>query len=121
MAWVTKLGPASAQVEYRLVKAAGCGHPPAAQGQAQTVGGRQADRQLRYRMKAGERPLMWVGRGLAEVGITPGSVLTEGQKDAARALMAGRDPRSGQVLVKPKMATHPSGDPARSTVGGGDR
>ncbi|WP_433185690.1 MobF family relaxase [Actinoallomurus sp. CA-150999] len=102
-------GPAPAQVEYRLSEGAGCGLAPPAQGQAQALVGRQADHQLRYRMKAAERSLTWIGRGLAEVGITPGSALTEAQKDAARALMAGLDPRSGQVLVKPKMATDPSG------------
>ena len=78
MAWVSTLGPDQAQVDYRLHEGAGCGAPEL-----------QADAQLAYRL-TGERPLMWIGDGLREVGITPGSPLTADQHDAARALMDGR-------------------------------
>jgi len=57
-----------------------------------------------YHADGSERPLVWTGRGLAEVGITAGSVLDEGQFDSARALMAGLDPRTGERLVEPKLA-----------------
>ncbi|WP_067144003.1 hypothetical protein [Microtetraspora malaysiensis] len=37
------------------------------------------------------RPLIWIGEGLAEVGIMPGRPLTTEQQSAARALMDGVD------------------------------
>ncbi|MGW0586396.1 MobF family relaxase [Streptosporangium sp. NPDC002607] len=94
MAWVSTLGPDQAQVDYRLREGAGC------------VPELQADAQLAYRL-AGERPLMWIGDGLREVGITPGSPLTADQHDAARALMDGRHPHTGEVLVAAKLAVDP--------------
>jgi len=81
-------------VEYRLTQAHGC-------GRAETV-----ETRFSYHADGSERPLVWTGRGLAEVGITAGSVLDEGQFDAARALMAGLDPRSGERLVEPKLAVY---------------
>jgi len=92
VAYVTPIGSAAAQVEYRLTQAHGCGRAEA------------AETRFSYHADGSERPLVWTGRGLAEVGITPGSVLDEGQFDAARALMAGLDPRSGERLVEPKLA-----------------
>jgi len=92
VAYVTPIGSAAAQVEYRLTAHHGCGRP----GVEET--------RFSYHADGSERPLVWTGRGLAEVGIAPGLVLDEGQFDAARALMAGLDPRSGERLVEPKLA-----------------
>jgi len=92
VAYVTPIGSAPAQVEYRLTQAHGCGRAEA------------AETRFSYHADGSERPLVWTGRGLAEVGITAGSVLDESQFDAARALMAGLDPRSGERLVEPKLA-----------------
>ncbi len=92
MAYVTPIGSAAAQVEYRLTAHHGCGRPGVEQAR------------FSYHADGSERPLVWTGRGLAEVGITAGSVLDEGQFDVARALMAGLDPRTGERLVEPKLA-----------------
>ena len=92
MAYVTPIGSAAAQVEYRLTAHHGCGRPGVEQAR------------FSYHADGSERPLVWTGRGLAEVGIAAGSVLDEGQFDAARALMAGLDPRTGERLVEPKLA-----------------
>jgi len=92
VAYVTPIGSAAAQVEYRLTQAHGCGRAEAAEAR------------FSYHADGSERPLVWTGRGLAEVGIAAGSVLDEGQFDAARALMAGLDPRTGERLVEPKLA-----------------
>ncbi|MER5627297.1 MobF family relaxase [Streptosporangium sp. NPDC002544] len=92
---MSTLGPDQAQVDYRLREGAGCGVPEL-----------QADAQLAYRL-TGERPLMWIGDGLREVGLTPGSPLTADQHDAARALMDGRHPHTGEVLVAAKLAVDP--------------
>jgi len=92
VAYVTPIGSAAAQVEYRLTAHHGCGRPGVEQAR------------FSYHADGSERPLVWTGRGLAEVGITAGSVLDEGQFDVARALMAGLDPRTGERLVEPKLA-----------------
>ncbi len=94
MAYVTPIGSAPAQVEYRLTAYHGC-------GRAETV-----ETRFSYHADGSERPLVWTGRGLAELGIAPGSVLDESQFDVARALMAGLDPRSGERLVEPKLAVY---------------
>jgi len=94
VAYVTPIGSAAAQVEYRLTQAHGCGRAEA------------AETRFSYHADGSERPLVWTGRGLVEVGITPGSVLDESQFDAARALMAGLDPRTGERLVEPKLAVY---------------
>ncbi|GGK10572.1 hypothetical protein GCM10010123_45700 [Pilimelia anulata] len=104
MAWVTTLGPNMDQIEYRL-QASGCSLE------------RDVDGQVEYRIDGGDRPLEWVGQGLREVGIEPGAVLDDAGKDAARALADGVDPRTGQVLVAPKMAVDPRAKlPARPLV-----
>ncbi|MEV6967568.1 MobF family relaxase [Hamadaea sp. NPDC051192] len=104
MAWVTTLGPDMAQVEYRLEHAAGC----ALDGQhARAVAqGTATDAQIAYRL-GDELALEWIGGGLADVGIDAGTAMTEHQKQWARALMDGRDPRTGERLVDPKQATDP--------------
>ncbi|WP_236573861.1 MobF family relaxase [Streptomyces sp. GS7] len=67
-----------------------------------------ADGQVDYHLNASERPLMWIGNGLAEFDIVPGSTLTPEQFQAARRLMRGEDPRTGQTLVEPKLAIAPA-------------
>ncbi|MDP9850292.1 MobF family relaxase [Streptosporangium lutulentum] len=104
MAWVTKLGPSQTQVDYRLTEGAGCRH--------EHLGEHQGDAQMAYRL-ADERGLMWIGEGLRDVGITPGSALTAEHYEAARALMDGRHPESGVVLVEAKKAVDP-----RAMLGG---
>jgi len=94
VSYVTPIGSAPEQVEYRLAGAHGCNPAEA------------AHTQFSYHADGRERPLVWTGAGLVEVGITPGTVLGEGQFDAARALMNGLDPRTGERLVEPKLAVH---------------
>ncbi|MER5974571.1 MobF family relaxase [Streptomyces sp. NPDC002055] len=67
-----------------------------------------ADGQVDYHLDATERPLVWVGSGLREFGITAGSILHREDFQAARRLMRGEDPRSGQALVEPKLAIAPA-------------
>ncbi|MBM9506741.1 MobF family relaxase [Actinacidiphila acididurans] len=97
---MTTLGPDMAQIEYRLSEQCGCDmdHRHAALEEATGP-----DAQVDYRL--GEsRDLEWIGRGLPDVGLTPGGHV---DPDAARALMDGRDPRTGEQLVAPKMAVDP--------------
>ena len=94
VAWVTTLGPAMAQIDYRLEQQSGC---------SLTAGD---DTQVAYRLES-DRPLEWVGEGLREVGIEPGTALDDAGKAAARALADGVDPSTGEVLVAPKMAVDP--------------
>ncbi|MFC5895806.1 AAA family ATPase [Streptomyces ramulosus] len=67
-----------------------------------------ADGQVDYHLDASERPLVWIGKGLTEFGITPGSVLAPDHFQAARRLMRGEDPRTGKTLVEPKLAIAPA-------------
>lgn len=67
-----------------------------------------ADGQVDYHLDASERPLVWIGSGLGEFEITPGSVLDPAHFQAARRLMHGEDPRTGQTLVEPKLAIAPT-------------
>ncbi|MFB6533101.1 MobF family relaxase [Streptomyces noursei] len=69
---------------------------------------RAADGQVDYHLDASERPLVWVGNGLTEFDITPGSILAPEHFQAARRLMHGEDPRTGQTLVEPKLAIAPA-------------
>ncbi|MFH8411085.1 MobF family relaxase [Streptomyces sp. NPDC018019] len=66
------------------------------------------DGQVDYHLDASERPLTWIGNGLTEFGIAPGSVLAPEQFQSARRLMRGEDPRTGQTLVEPKLAIAPA-------------
>ncbi|SDP97809.1 MobF family relaxase [Lentzea jiangxiensis] len=89
MSWVTPIGSAPEQIDYRLWLQHGCG-----------VGGSDGS-QLEY--SAGtERPLIWIGRALAELGIEAGTELTPDQHPLARALMDGLHPRTGEQLVELK-------------------
>ncbi|MGW0857072.1 MobF family relaxase [Streptomyces sp. NPDC002690] len=74
----------------------------------QALPARSADGQVDYHLDASERPLVWIGGGLSEFGIVPGSVLAPEQFPAARRLMLGDDPRTGQTLVDPKLAIAPA-------------
>jgi hypothetical protein len=95
------------QVDYRLSHGAVCDAVITPDAEA----GEQAlDRQVGYRLDAADRSLEWAGNGLCEVGSEPGAVLGEDAKDAARAIMSGRDPATGTVLVAPKMALHRAGN-----------
>ncbi|ATM24834.1 conjugal transfer protein TraA (plasmid) [Streptomyces alboflavus] len=67
-----------------------------------------SDGQVDYHLDASERPLVWIGNGLTEFDITPGSVLAPEHFQAARRLMHGEDPRTGQTLVEPKLAIAPA-------------
>ncbi|MFF5567707.1 MobF family relaxase [Streptomyces sp. NPDC012623] len=67
-----------------------------------------ADGQVDYHLDASERPLVWIGNGLTEFDITPGSILAPEHFQAARRLMHGEDPRTGQTLVEPKLAIAPA-------------
>lgn len=100
MAWVTTLGPDMAQVEYRLSEQCGCDmeHQDVAALTAEAP-----DAQVDYRLgEAGD--LEWIGRGLPDVGLVAGTAV---DKDAARLLMDGRDPHTGEQLVRPKLAVDP--------------
>lgn len=90
-AYITPIGGDPAQVEYRL-GASGCAGPQA------------ADRQFSRRPKGRERPLRWIGKALADLGIEAGSELPPEQFDLARRLMRGQHPHTGQQLVAPKLA-----------------
>ncbi|WP_431929840.1 MobF family relaxase [Nonomuraea jabiensis] len=50
---------------------------------------------------------VWIGAGLREVGLEPATPLLPEQHQAAKALMDGRHPATGEPLVKAKVATHP--------------
>ncbi|MFR9758179.1 MobF family relaxase [Streptomyces sp. TR06-5] len=107
MAWVTTLGPDMAQVEYRLSEQCGCDM------EHQDTAEPATDAQVDYRLGAAG-DLEWIGRGLADVGLAAGTAV---YKDAARALMDGRDPRTGEQLVRPKLAVDPRAKlPARPLV-----
>ncbi|MFF2566314.1 MobF family relaxase, partial [Kitasatospora sp. NPDC058060] len=79
------------QVDYRLSRSCGCDV--------------ERDAQVEYRL-ASERDLRWIGGGLAEVGLTAGEAV---DPEAARALMDGRDPRTGEQLVARKRVLDPRG------------
>ncbi|TLQ39013.1 MobF family relaxase [Streptomyces marianii] len=106
MAWVTGIVD-DEQVEYRLTGHSGCyvrGEGESLDGQAGSAAGDQVD----YRMDAAEDgTLVWIGEGLAAVGQTPGTVLDEAGKQAARALTNGVHPLTGEQLVRPELRAHP--------------
>lgn len=135
MAWITRIVSLD-QVEYRLTRGAGCwGHDPHASTQSNTAntsgsqpeapdhaghpahlhpaadpddpGTRENDPALAYRL-ASERPLRWVGGGLADLGLTAGAELSETDLMAARALMNGVHPGDGSVLTTLKQQIDPA-------------
>ncbi|WP_331719562.1 AAA family ATPase (plasmid) [Streptomyces sp. NBC_01102] len=99
MAWVTKI-VADEQVEYRLKKQAGCS-VVAADGKETVVLDDAVDPAVAYRLRSeGGAELVWMGSGLAALGLTEGAVLDEDGKAAARLIMSGCDPRTGARLIK---------------------
>ncbi len=96
---------AGEQVEYRLKEGAGCAGEPEHAHDSE-----DGDAQVDYRLAGEEElPLVWLGEGLREFGIIPGSVMTDEQKDWARALMDGAHPITGEQLVDPIVRTAPAG------------
>ncbi|SOD67455.1 conjugative relaxase domain-containing protein, TrwC/TraI family [Streptomyces zhaozhouensis] len=93
--WVTAIR-APEQVDYRLTAQCGC---DAEHEELEPAG---VDRQVDYRLAAGD--LVWIGSGLSEVGITPGTPVDAA---AARALMDGVHPGTGERLVTRKKAVDP--------------
>jgi conjugative relaxase-like TrwC/TraI family protein len=90
MAWVTPIGSDPAQIDYRL----GLGHGCVAEG--------INDAQLDYHTDIRERPLVWVGKGLDDLGMEAGTELTPEDFDKARALVNGYHPITGEQLVAHK-------------------
>ncbi|MDT0264316.1 MobF family relaxase [Jatrophihabitans lederbergiae] len=81
------------QVEYRLTGHTGCGH----------------DHQLDYRLDAPERPMRWIGEGVAALGLEAGRALDAGSYEQARAMMRGVHPVSGEQLLEAKTEIAPAG------------
>ncbi|GGZ19848.1 MobF family relaxase [Streptomyces nitrosporeus] len=104
MAWVTAIRD-DEQVEYRLREQAGCSVVA-----SEDVVQEQADQALEYRLREeGDSALVWMGSGLAAVGLTEGTVLDEEGKEAARRLMAGCHPETGARLIRTRTSAraHP--------------
>ncbi|MEU6718619.1 MobF family relaxase [Nonomuraea sp. NPDC046802] len=93
------------QVEYRLQEGSGCGVPHAGEHGHER---QEPDGQVSYRLD-GAYALMWIGEGLREFGIVPGTPLTADQHGKARALMNGEDPNTGELLMKAKHVVDPRG------------
>lgn len=93
LAYVTPIGFDPAQIDYWMGEEQGCGPG---------TGGRR----FSYYTDGRESSLRWIGRGLAEVGITAGSVLTPDQFPMAKTLLNGAHPHTGEVLVEPKVAIY---------------
>jgi ATP-dependent exoDNAse (exonuclease V) alpha subunit len=95
VAHVTPIGSDQQQIEYGL-SSHGCTTAVVADaGLGEPLTGRQ------------ERPLRWIGEGLHEVGIQPGSELREEDFWMARSLVLGLHPRTGERLVEAKLAVPP--------------
>ncbi|WP_371606825.1 relaxase domain-containing protein (plasmid) [Streptomyces sp. NBC_01213] len=95
MAWVTAIRDDD-QVEYRLREQAGCS-VVTSESRVQEM----ADPALEYRLREeGDSALVWMGGGLAAVGLTEGAVLDGEGKDAARRLMTGCHPGTGARLIR---------------------
>lgn len=92
MAWVTPIGSAPKQIEYRLGQQHGC-----------TI---DDISEPAYKSEL-EQPLVWIGGALADLGIEAGTELTPDQFDMARALMYGRHPHTGEQLVEHKLGVPP--------------
>ncbi|MFE3790365.1 MobF family relaxase [Streptomyces goshikiensis] len=82
---------APGQVAYRLSEDCGCDRPEDAQVEDRLAGGSS---------------LRWIGGGLAELGLVAGGPV---DPEAARALMDGRDWRTGEQLVARKKELDPRG------------
>jgi hypothetical protein len=89
------------QVDYRLTHGAGC---DAVITPDPDAGEQVQDRQVGYRLDAADRSLEWAESGLRELNIGPGTVLGEDARDAARAIMSGRDPATGRRELAGRLA-----------------
>jgi conjugative relaxase-like TrwC/TraI family protein len=90
MGWATPIRDPE-QVDYRLSRDCGCDV--------------ERDAQVEYRL-ASPRDLRWIGSGLSELDLQAGEAV---DPEAARALMDGRDWRTGERLVKRKQVLDPRG------------
>ncbi|MEU1895654.1 MobF family relaxase [Streptomyces pristinaespiralis] len=106
MAWVSRIVDMD-QVEYRLSENAGCYVRLDGESAGQALDA-VTDAQVDYRMTADEDSgLVWIGEGLADVGLVAGAPLDEAGKEAARALANGVHPRTGERLVAAELRAHP--------------
>jgi conjugative relaxase-like TrwC/TraI family protein len=90
VAWATAI-VTDDQVAYRVAGECGCDRDHQA-----------PDEQVDYRLRT---DLAWIGAGLGEVGLEAGGRV---DPDAARALMAGTHPDTGELLLAPKQAPAPA-------------
>jgi conjugative relaxase-like TrwC/TraI family protein len=90
MGWATPIRDPQ-QVDYRLSRDCGCDV--------------ERDAQVEYRLAA-PRDLRWIGSGLAELDLAPGEAVDPAK---AKALMDGRDWRTGEQLVRRKQVLDPRG------------
>ncbi|MGW8529106.1 MULTISPECIES: MobF family relaxase [Nocardiopsidaceae] len=108
MAWVTTLGPDASQVDYRLQSQCGCdqaAHTHAEDSPEHAHGEETARAAEDYRLYGAARAVERVGSGWAAFGERAGTPLgDEAALESMRQVMAGRDPRTGEQLVKAKMA-----------------
>ncbi|QKW32466.1 AAA family ATPase (plasmid) [Nocardiopsis flavescens] len=92
-----RVGIENEQIDYRLTEACGEQHAH--------------DTALDYRIDRprGQYGVERIGRGWAEFGREAGTTLDSREEvDEVRAIMAGIDPATGQVLLKPKLAVAPA-------------
>ncbi|MEU8708374.1 MobF family relaxase [Streptomyces sp. NPDC048565] len=109
MAWVSRIVDME-QVDHRLSENSGCyvRLDGRAAGDAADPVPMTADAQIDYRMAATEDSgPVWLGEGLADVGLVAGASLDEAGKRAARALACGVHPRTGEQLVAAELRAHP--------------
>ncbi|SDT80783.1 relaxase domain-containing protein [Actinoplanes derwentensis] len=88
MVWVTAVGPAGIPIE-ELLKRQFDHEPPDDDGEL------VVDR------------VEWFGEGLRECGLDPGSIVTDDQIAAVRALLNGCHPATGELLITVRKATDP--------------
>ncbi|MEV0011082.1 MobF family relaxase [Streptomyces sp. NPDC047973] len=94
------------QVEYRLKEQAGCS-VVVPDDEFQETAGTAPEHRPR---EGGESALVWMGSGLAAVGLTEGAVLDDEGMEAARQLMTGCRPGTGARLIGTRTSAraHPS-------------
>ena len=108
MSYVTPIGSSEAQIHYRLGGAHGC----ATQIDPATGAGLSVHTDP-------DSPLLWIGEGLHEVGIEPGTVLYPEFFWQAISLLNGIDPSlagDGERLVRHKLAVPPDAKVAASPL-----
>ncbi|MFD9701288.1 MobF family relaxase [Lentzea sp. NPDC059081] len=88
---MTAIGGSPEQIGYRLGQQHGCVASAAGDARPEHTAGVA-------------RPLIWIGRALADLGIEAGTELTPDQFPLARAMMAGYHPHTGEQLVEHKRA-----------------